>query len=151
MPIMPPLCDAKLQCSHHAAEIFALILKRMRDKKIKNVNRKSDDVSRLNPHLSRMTITVKLYSDTTTARRDLTGEPCQVYENPVSSANWIINQVQAGNAVSIFRVDGNCNWLHVVCPQVVKDIYGNPELIVGNCTDVLGEFSLIKVNVSKLR
>ena len=98
-----------------------------------------------------MTVTIKLYFDTTTARRDLTGEPCQVYETVAPSAEWIVNQVQAGNALSIFRVDGNCHWLHIVCPQVVNDIYGNPEWIVGNCSDVLGEFSLIKVHVSKLR
>ena len=97
-----------------------------------------------------MTVTVKLFSDTTTARRDFTGEPTQVYEYPCS-ANWIISQVQAGNALSVFRVDGNCHWLHLVCPQVVNDIYGKPEWIVGNCSDVLGEFSLLKIHVTKLR
>ena len=161
MPAMPPLCDASVctlplmmlcrhhaALSHHPAEVFAFVLKRMRDKKSENINRNSYDVI---PAPFRMTVTVKLYSDATTARRDLTGEPCQVYETVAPSADWIVNQVRAGNALSIFRVDGNCHWLHIVCPQVVNDIYGNPEWIVGNCSDVLGEFSLIKVHVSKLR
>ena len=98
-----------------------------------------------------MAITIKLYSETTTARSDYTGEPCQVYEHVVSSADWIITQVQLGNALSIFRVDCNGHWLHIVCPHLVNDINGHPEWIVGNCTDVLGEFSLIKVHISKLR
>ena len=74
-----------------------------------------------------------------------------MYEHVVSSADWIITQVQLGNALSIFRVDCNGHWLHIVCPHLVNDINGHPEWIVGNCTDVLGEFSLIKVHISKLR
>ena len=97
-----------------------------------------------------MAVTVKLHSDATTARSDFTGEPSQVYENS-SSAAWIITQIRAGNALTIFRVDNNCHWLHIVSPRIVNDIQDNPEWIVGNCSDVLGEYRLVKVRVSKLR
>ena len=35
--------------------------------------------------------------------------------------------------------------------QVVNGIYDNPEKIVGNCSDVLGECSLVKIHVLELR
>ena len=97
-----------------------------------------------------MAVTVKLHSDATTARSDFTGEPSQVYENS-SSAAWIITQIRAKNALTIFRVDNNCHWLHIVAPHIVNDIYDNPEWIVGNCSDVLGEYRLVKIHVTKLR
>ena len=35
-------------------------------------------------------------------------------------------------------------------PHIINDIYGNPEWVAGNCRNVLGEYSLVKVHVSKL-
>ena len=98
----------------------------------------------------KMAVTIKLFSDSTTARKDVTGEPSQVYDMPNAPA-WLIKQIQAGNALSIFRIDNNCEWLHLVHPQVVDDLHGNPEWIVGNSSDVLGEYRLIKIKVSQLR
>ena len=97
-----------------------------------------------------MAVTVKLRSDTTTARSDFTGEPSKVYENN-SSAAWIITQIRAKNALTIFRVDNNCHWLHIVAPHIINDIYDNPEWVVGNCSNVLGEFCLVKVRITELR
>ena len=97
-----------------------------------------------------MAVIVKLHSDATTARSDFTGEPSQVYENS-SSAAWIITQIRAKNALTIFRVDNNCHWLHIMAPHIINDIYDNPEWIVGNCSDVLGEYRLVKIHVTKLR
>ena len=55
------------------------------------------------------------------------------------------------HALSIFRIDNNCEWLHIIHPQVVNDLHDNPEWIVGNSSDVFGEYHLIKIKVHKLR
>ena len=80
----------------------------------------------------------KLNSKGTVARRDVTGEPSQVYDMPDAAA-WIIKQVDQKNAISIFRINYDCQWLHIYAPQIVNDLHGNPEFIVGNASDVLGE------------
>ena len=67
------------------------------------------------------------------------------------AAAWIIKQVEQKNAISIFRVDHDCQWLHIYAPQIVNDLNGNPEFIVGNSSDVLGEYKLIKIPITKLR
>ena len=97
-----------------------------------------------------MAVTTKMYSESTTARKDVTGEPSQVYDMPDAAA-WLLMQIKAGNASSIFRIDNNCEWLHIIHPQVVNDLHNNPEWIVGNSSDVLGEYRLIKIKVSQLR
>ena len=38
-----------------------------------------------------------------------------------------------------------------LCPQIVSDLHGNPEFVVGNSSDVLGEYKLIKIPAAKLR
>ena len=97
-----------------------------------------------------MAVTIKLYSYSITAWKDVTGKPSQVYDTPNEPA-WIITQIKAGNALSIFRIDNDCQWMHIIHLQVVNDLHNNPEWIVGNSRDVLGEYRLIKINVSKLR
>ena len=99
--------------------------------------------------MTRMAVTIKLYSESTTARRDVTGEPNQVYDMDFVPA-FTIKQIQAGNALSIFRIDNDCQWLHITAPKVIKDINDNPEYIVGNSSEILWEFCLLKIHVSKL-
>ena len=56
--------------------------------------------------------------------------------------------------ISIFRINYDCQWLCThLCPQIVNDLHGhgNPEFVVGNPSDVLGEYKLIKIPVAKLR
>ena len=36
-------------------------------------------------------------------------------------------------------------------PQIVNDLHGNPEFVVRNSSDVLGEYNLIKIPLTKLR
>ena len=92
----------------------------------------------------------KLYSEGTVAQRDVTGEPSQVYDM-FDAAAWIIKQVEQKNAISIFRIDYDCQWLHIYTPQIVNDLHGKSEFVVGNSSDVLGEYKLIKIPITKLR
>ena len=41
--------------------------------------------------------------------------------------------------------------MHIYVPQIANDLNGNPEFIVGNSSDVLGEYKLIKIPITKLR
>ena len=68
-----------------------------------------------------------------------------------NAASWIIKQVEQKNAISVFRIDYDCQWLHIYAPKIVNDYNGKPEFIVGNSSDVLGEYKLIKIPVTKLR
>ena len=54
----------------------------------------------------------KLYSEWTVARHDVTSEPSQVYDM-FNTAAWTIKQVEQENAVSIFCIDYDCQWLHI--------------------------------------
>ena len=48
------------------------------------------------------------------------------------------------------RVNTNSQGLHTVAPRVVNNIHDNPELIVGNSSNVLRDYRLIKINVSNI-
>ena len=80
----------------------------------------------------------KLCSEGTVTRHDVTGEPSQVYDMRDTTA-WIIKQVKQKNAISFFRIDYDCQWLHIYAPQIVNNLNGKPEFIVGKSSDVLGE------------
>ena len=55
------------------------------------------------------------------------------------------------HAISIFCIDYDCQWLHIYAPQIVNDLNSKPEFIVGSSSDVLGEYKLIKIPITKLR
>ena len=41
--------------------------------------------------------------------------------------------------------------MHIYAPQIVNDLNSKPEFIVGSSSDVLGEYKLIKIPITKLR
>ena len=41
--------------------------------------------------------------------------------------------------------------MHIYVPQIVDELNGKPEFIVGNSSNILGEYKLIKIPITKLR
>ena len=50
-------------------------------------------------------------------------KPSKVYDMR-NTAAWIINQVEQKNAISIFRVEPDCQSLHIYARQIVNDWKG---------------------------
>ena len=68
------------------------------------------------------------------------------------AAAWIIKQIEQKmpflSSESIMIASG-C--ICIYAPQIVNDLNGNPEFIVGNSSDVLGDYKLVKIPITKLR
>ena len=97
-----------------------------------------------------MAVQSKLYTATKNRRCEVIGTPAQVYDVP-DHPSYIVQTVGAGNVAVILGVDHNTQWVHIYHPQIHKDLQGNPVEIVGNISDVQGDFSLVKIPVSKLQ
>ena len=53
------------------------------------------------------------------------------------------------DAAACNRVDHNCQRLHIYAPKIVNGLNCNPEFIMGNSSDVFGEYKLIEIPITK--
>ena len=83
----------------------------------------------------------KLYSTSLPANPDVTGNDEQVFLQDDYST-FLVNTIAAGNAAAIGGTDLKGNMTYMFAPQVRKNLQGMPTGIVGNSSDVQGEYSL---------
>ena len=97
-----------------------------------------------------MAVQSKLYTATKNCRCEVIGTPAQVYDVPYHPT-YTVQTVGTGNVAVLLGVDHNAQWVHIYNPQIHKDLQGNPAEIVGNISNVQGNFSLVNIPVSKLQ
>ena len=74
------------------------------------------------------------------------GTPEQVYA--FSEPDGLIKTIDAGNVASIRSYDVDGNTIAAYCPHIDRDLMGKPEAIVGNASDIKGEYSLVVIPLS---
>ena len=74
------------------------------------------------------------------------GTPEQVYA--FSEPDGLIKTIEAGNVASVRSYDVDGNSIAAYYPHIDKDLMGKPEAIVGNASDIKGEYSLVVIPLS---
>ena len=62
-----------------------------------------------------------------------------------------IKTIRTNNVTAISSTDARGHCLHIHAPGIYKDLQGNPTKIVGNASDVQGEFRMIKIKIKDLK
>ena len=92
---------------------------------------------------------LKLYSESHPLNPAFTGTARQVYASSTYKDD-LINKVTAGSVAALVGADLNGTVSHIFAPKVDRNFDGVPENIVGNASDVQGEFSLRVVPVADI-
>jgi hypothetical protein len=91
-----------------------------------------------------------LYSVSKPRRSDVTGAANQVYESNDFVA-FAIKTIRANNVSAISSVDTNGHFIHIHAPNIYENLQGEPTEIVGNASDVQGEFCMVKIKIEDLK
>ena len=83
-------------------------------------------------------------------RSDVTGAANQVYEMDDFVA-FAIKTIRANSLLAISSVDANGHFIHTHALSIYKILQGEPSEIVGNASDVQGEFCMVKVKIKDLK
>ena len=97
-----------------------------------------------------MVVQSKLYTATKNRRCEVLGTASQVYDVADYSA-FVVQTIEADNVAVLLGIDNNAHWMGIYAPRVHKDLQENPVEIVGDVSDTQGDFSLVKIPVSKLQ
>ena len=91
------------------------------------------------------------FTESIPIRKDIDGSPEQVfkYQHFVRS---LIASIEAGTIAAIGTVNmGSAYVQYIFNPKVYKDLQGKPTTIVGNSSDTIGEYSLLRVDISCIK
>ena len=91
-----------------------------------------------------------LYSSSKPRRSDVTGATNQVYEMD-DFVTFAIKTIRANNVSAISSVDTNGQFIHIHAPNIHENLQGEPTEIVGNASDVQGEFCMVKIKIEDLK
>ena len=91
-----------------------------------------------------------LYSSSKPRRSDFTGAANQVYELD-DFVEFAIKTIRANNVSAISSVDANGHFIHIHAPSIYENLQGEPTKIVGNASDVQGEFCMVKIKIEDLK
>jgi hypothetical protein len=91
-----------------------------------------------------------LYSTSKPRRSDVTGVANQVYgmDDFVEVA---IKTIRANNVSAISYIYARGHFLHIYAPRIYENIQGEPTEIVGNASNVQGEFRMVKIKIKDLK
>ena len=91
-----------------------------------------------------------LYLMSKPRRSDVTGTANQVYEID-NFVEFAIKTICANNVSAISSVDANGHFIHIHAPSIYENLQGEPTEIVGNASDVQGEFCMVKIKIKDLK
>ena len=64
---------------------------------------------------------------------------------------FAIKTIRANNVSAISSVDTNGQFIHIHAPNIHENLQGEPTEIVGNASDVQGEFCMVKIKIEDLK
>ena len=91
-----------------------------------------------------------LYSTSKPRRSDVTGAANRVYEMD-DFVQFAIKMIRANKVSAISSVDASGHFIHIHAPSIYDDLQGEPTEIVGNASDVQGEFRMVKIKIENLK
>ena len=91
----------------------------------------------------------KMFSRSKPLRSDVTGDDGQVFAME-NGKKFLIKAIEEKNITAIGATDPNSQWTFIHDPHIHKDLEGNPKLIVGNSSDVKGDFRLVFIKIDDL-
>jgi len=96
-----------------------------------------------------MSSTPALFSTSKTKHPDATGSVEQVIVIQ-DIPDHIVKVVKSGNVAALATTNCDTELLYIVNPQVHYDLHGNPIEIVGNMSDIQGEFTMAKAGLTTM-
>ena len=87
-----------------------------------------------------------LYSTFKPCLSDVTGAANQVCDME-DFGEAAIKTIRANNVTAILSTGARGHFLHIHAPRIYKDLQGNSTKIVGNASDVQGEFRMVKIKI----
>ena len=90
-----------------------------------------------------------LYSTSSPLRQEVTGAQAQVF----AMSNYteaVIDTITAGNVSALGAIDNNSMFVYIHMPMIHRSLTGQPLEIVGNLSDVQGEYTIVKIPIVAL-
>ena len=92
------------------------------------------------------------YTDSIPIRKDVDGSSDQVFKLGRNSSDAIVEAIEAGNIAAIGTINiGSAYLQYIYAPRVYKNLRGRPKTIVGNVSNTIGEYSVVRIDISRLR
>ena len=92
------------------------------------------------------------FTESIPTRKDINGSSEQVFKLGPHFVDALVQAIEAGTIAAIGTVNVESACLqYVFAPRVYKNLKGVPQSIVGNASDTIGEYSLVVVDLSRVR
>jgi len=97
-----------------------------------------------------MSSTTQMFSETYPKRSDVVGSCEQAFGCGTVLLSTIVNSIKAGTVAAVGIVSGSLETMFIYNPQVHTKLDGTPTSILGNASNVIGEFTLVSLSLDSV-
>ena len=94
-----------------------------------------------------MSSTTQMFSETYPKRSDVVGSCVQAFGCGTVLLSTIVNSIKVGTVAAVGIVSGSLETMFIYNPQVHTKLDGTPVSILGNASNVIGEFTLVSLSL----